>query len=713
MFMCGKNGVFWITVSLTFILALGSIAPVLDFDDNDLRSTAIGSEPERGVVYLAGTPHAPIVIDGDTNFSDTAVFEGWPGDGSAETPYIIDGFDIDPGVVNSHCISVQNTRVNFTIINCNLTGADTSFKSGISMWNVTNGVLINNIFKNNYYDIRLFESYSILIKNNTCTDSTSASIDIDDSSNNIITDNNCIAISLNSNSDFNTIANNTCNSIASSGIFVDGTSNTVVNNTCSGHEYDGIYLDGSYNTAANNTCTTNAIGVTLDGSYNIAANNTCIDNDYGVWIMGWQGTATTNNCTSNDCGIVADGTSNMVVNNTCNSNANSGIESMAGNLNTVIDNTCNDNFFGILAIGDSNDFIDNTCSHNSDSGIVVSSSNPCSITNNTCTYNYYFGIYITSSNPNLVMNNTCNYNGRNGIHVEMSNPQSVTNNTCNYNSYYGIFISSSDSNTVANNSCNYNIRYGIFIDTSNLNTLTNNTFTNNQVGIYIEGFSSNNNILWNTLIDNLDNGYNGPDGVNLFDYNYWSDYAGNDTDLNGVGDTPYLVSMGFEPFYDYHPLMNPPGYFEWTQLPTDQQLLLGEPLRYDLNVTVYGGPDYWWINDTLNFAIDESGVITNNTFLLAQNYGLQVFVNATYGSILSGVFTVSIEDWFSPSWLEEPVNQIVEYGTSLNYEMNAIDPSGLDIWWLNDTLHFTVDDTGLATTIGVVPVGAYTTGLGK
>jgi len=39
------------------------------------------------------TPYGFITIDGDANFSDTALLEGWPGDGTPENPYIIDGLD--------------------------------------------------------------------------------------------------------------------------------------------------------------------------------------------------------------------------------------------------------------------------------------------------------------------------------------------------------------------------------------------------------------------------------------------------------------------------------------------------------------------------------------------------------------------------------------------------------------------------------------------
>ena len=74
---------------------------------------------------------ARIAIDGDANFSDTALLEGWPGDGSPENPFIIDGLDIDvspdhddcPCVSMGNCITIRNTRVDFNIRNCNVTRA--------------------------------------------------------------------------------------------------------------------------------------------------------------------------------------------------------------------------------------------------------------------------------------------------------------------------------------------------------------------------------------------------------------------------------------------------------------------------------------------------------------------------------------------------------------------------------------------------------------
>jgi hypothetical protein len=92
----------------------------------------------------AYTSHDPFVIDSDSNFSATAAQEVWLGDGSAGDPYIIEGLEIDRAGVALDCISISNTRVNFTIRDCNITGA--SFpRSGINLDNVTYGRIEQNI----------------------------------------------------------------------------------------------------------------------------------------------------------------------------------------------------------------------------------------------------------------------------------------------------------------------------------------------------------------------------------------------------------------------------------------------------------------------------------------------------------------------------------------------------------------------------------------
>jgi parallel beta-helix repeat protein len=225
------------------------------------------------------TPHDYIEIDGDVNFSATALLEGWPGDGSSENPYIIDGLDIEVGGVNR--ISISNTRVSFTISNCDLTGGFNGPRvggAGIYLENVTNGELVNNIFFTLMDGIVLYGSSSNTVFNNTFTEGL-YNIVLDYSDYNTVANNTCtngVGISLRF-SDYNTVANNTCNNNGE-GIYLESSDyNTVANNNCSSNGNNGISLESSdYNTVANNICNNNRIGIYLDdeSDFNTVENNT-------------------------------------------------------------------------------------------------------------------------------------------------------------------------------------------------------------------------------------------------------------------------------------------------------------------------------------------------------------------------------------------------------------------------------------------------------
>lgn len=236
---------FLLLTLFMFLLALATnVTPVADLEGIAAQSTTVVSEPERMGKPAAGTPHDPIVIDGDANFSATASAEGWLGDGSPDNPYIIDGLDINPGGEDDHCISISNTRVSFTISNCSFTGAKGNpgqflpNVAGIYLENVTHGELVNNILYSNSRGISLLRSH------------------------------------------LNTVANNTCNSNRA-GIYLDlSSSNTVTNNTCNSNDESGIYLVYSdHNTVVNNTCNNNLIGIGLwNSDSNIVINNMCTGN---------------------------------------------------------------------------------------------------------------------------------------------------------------------------------------------------------------------------------------------------------------------------------------------------------------------------------------------------------------------------------------------------------------------------------------------------
>jgi hypothetical protein len=148
----------------------------------------------------------------------------------------------------------------------------------------------------------------------------------------------------------------------------------------------------------------------------------------------------------------------------------------------------------------------------------------------------------------------------------------------------------------------------------------------------------------------------------------------------------------------------------WDGTPTGQDSEFGFVFRYDLNATSPAGIQRWWLNDSIHFVIDDDGVITSIAHLGSVNstHGITVYVNDTVGNELSAAFSVTITpDVSRPSWLEAPSDQHVEFGEQFIYDLNATDPSGLNHWWIDDTMRFTVDWAGRIRSIEPLSIGPY------
>jgi len=145
----------------------------------------------------------------------------------------------------------------------------------------------------------------------------------------------------------------------------------------------------------------------------------------------------------------------------------------------------------------------------------------------------------------------------------------------------------------------------------------------------------------------------------------------------------------------------------WAPAPVNQIVELGSSFRYDINATDLSGVPTWWVNDTTNFQIDAGGVVTNKIALIVGTYGLRVNATDGQGNLLSGTFKVTVRDTTPPVWAPAPVNQIVEFGSSFRYDLNATDLSGVSIWWVNNTVNFQIDINGVITNKTGLPVGTY------
>jgi parallel beta-helix repeat protein len=101
------------------------------------------------------------------------------------------------------------------------------------------------------------------------------------------------------------------------------------------------------------------------------------------------------------------------------------------------------------------------------------------------------------------------------------------------------------------------------------NEIFRNTFRNNGVGI--QTFGQNNTFYLNTFINNTNSvevmnqgGHNWDNGTMG---NYWDTYQGEDSNSDGIGDTPYIISENNK---DIYPLMEPlaiPEFPSWSVFP--------------------------------------------------------------------------------------------------------------------------------------------------
>jgi parallel beta-helix repeat protein len=174
---------------------------------------------------------------------------------------------------------------------------------------------------------------------------------------------------------------------------------------------------------------------------------------------------------------------------------------------------------------------------------------------NNILYNNFFGIHLDWGALSTVANNNCSANGE-GIWLDDSDDNTVANNTCTNNGV-GIHIADSASVITANNTCSNNTGIGIRLDWAAYTaTVSNNTCNGNSHGIYIDSDTyGDHTVLWNAFANNSIANAADYDGSTVFDYNYWSDYAGVDVNRDCIGDT----SHGFPGGTDPHPLILPPN----------------------------------------------------------------------------------------------------------------------------------------------------------
>ncbi|MFX0064741.1 MAG: S8 family serine peptidase [Candidatus Hermodarchaeota archaeon] len=152
-------------------------------------------------------------------------------------------------------------------------------------------------------------------------------------------------------------------------------------------------------------------------------------------------------------------------------------------------------------------------------------------------------------------------------------------------------------------------------------------------------------------------------------------------------------------------------------VPSEIFAFTGDPVTISGNLTSLEGSGL----DNLILSLTNENTfyakVTNNGSFMFPIGALNVAGNYTYTITLASVGLYNLEeasitlrvtvDTTPPSWVEVPIDQIVEFGDNFFYDLNATDLAGISTWWLNDTAHFTIDADGIITNVASLSVGTY------
>ncbi|TFG07017.1 hypothetical protein EU522_01105 [Candidatus Thorarchaeota archaeon] len=630
------------------------------------------------VPTMAGhIPHDRIYIDSIDDFATL----GLPGDGSPANPYRIENYLID-GNATHECIHIHYVDVHVIIQNCTIRGDPGALVSGIVVFGAQHVQLIGNTVFDNDAGIMIWYGGNHTITGNIAHDN-NFGIAVSQSENNTIVYNHCyndgIGISL-SGSHKNRVVNNNCTYNMNTDISGHNSNdNNITGNYCGFGTWwrTPIFWDNcDRNTLSENYVSGTVNGITVyQGDYNTVRNNTVEHTNNGLSAISFgMGNEFYNNlCYNTSTGIVIGGAFHTkVYNNTCIDNEGSGVSiSSDGRFTDVYENLFYNCSKGVALWFETyrNDIWLNNCTL-CDIGIsLAGKTRNNNVSNNYCTDGLFGIVMYEEVHNNSIMQNLCADNFV-GIKIEDKSADNVVfGNNCTHNTAGILFNISSFENLASDNYCGDN-EYGIYIAYSNFSQVEVNYVSNSDIGIMVLSASYNNSVMWNVLVNNVDNVLDDGNWTE-FDFNYWSDYAGVDANSDGIGDTPHPI-LGMATNIDPHPAMYHPTRPVWLEPLVDHYAEVGYAFRYDVNASAPAPIGAWGIDDTTNFAIDANGVMTNVAALELGTYEIEVWVENIYGVRLTDSFSVMTEDTIVP---------VLSQLADLTFPENPEDSSIAEVQW--------------------------------
>lgn len=404
------------------------------------------------------TPHNPVVINGDTDFTT----QGWNGSGTSDDPYQLANLEII-NTTTFFGMDIRNTQAYFAINNSWIEGTTI----GISLVNVSNGLIVSSTCTNHSLQgITFINSWNCSLRNSTIADSETEGFWLEQSNE-------------------TKILNNSISNAGRAGIFfIDSVNNTLSGNTISSTGHEGIYLENT--------------------NYSKVSSNFVTNDSWGAIKIRYSINSTVSNNTafeSGKCELYFSSNSTVAFNTLIS--ANGGITLVESGESSVSENVLTDSD-GIYLTNSSRSIVqNNNVSDSSARGIWLRYSENTTIKGNLLTN--CSGIYVVYSvHPTIQENNAKDIRAT-GVLMEYSNFSIIEDNSFTNISFSDAVSLSGCHNSIVSNN-NATIGGGIVLWDSSYTLVSDNAFINTS-GIRVETETSRNcQVRANVLRNNTSEG---------------------------------------------------------------------------------------------------------------------------------------------------------------------------------------------------------------
>ncbi len=703
-----RKALVFLFLVVTPLLLAGVLPPAIN---NEVEATI--SPITTKVSVPSYEIQTPILAYNDFDMDNYASSLEWEGDGSLDTPYIIEGYNI---TTDSDSILIHDTTRAFEIRNCLITSYTSGAGNGIMINNATQAAIVNTVVmdKSDTIDIRnvpslyienctIYEGYSSVYIEN-CTGATITECVIYDNYDHGLYLSECNSSMVSNNEIYDTENGAGIRLILSHDV-------TIVNN----HIYDcaasGVWAHISHNaTIENNIIHDNMFftgpmcGVHLYQSDNASVvGNEIYDNSRnGIYVQesNWA----------------------YVFDNEIYGNSDHGIDSMFSSNGTILQNDIHGNGWwpmipnalcGIyLGISDDWMISENTIWNNTPAGVSLENADRVTITSNEIFNNTDFGVFGYGGHESVILENQIYGNcwldttpgDPSGIYLNepigMSGGHTIANNEIHGNTGHGIYLVNGENHVVDSNIIHHN-NFSIYVNTDGGVNVTNNIVYDNSVGIILENgphWIYGNDFGWNNInaLDVSFDPIHWTDNVSIG--NWWSDYSGvgeyNITDGADDKGTDFFPSKSLD--------LVPPVPIEFEILETGNVLVWEasalNPLHYEVFINGNLVLNESWDGGDIEFLADG---------LSHGSHPVELEVYHVSGHSMGNSTTADVED-LTPPDIDGPSHIEIAVGETVSTQYSAEDPSGLGQWDVNDTVNFAIDSSGLLTSITDLQVGEYT-----